>query len=196
MMISDNSLPPVPQYVESERLLIRPSTRADAPYLKRWWNDPQVTGSGGNQSGMQYDDEDMENWFRRYVDGRAHSTHFVICLRGPTEQPIGEFYIASDDRPGCVGCALIIGEPSEWGKGYGSEALAAYAEALFATNTCEAIRIDMPVDNLAAQRMAQKVGFVVEHVWANGQFQTMLLSRAAFELHKVRQAEVAAGLRR
>lgn len=54
MMINDNSLPPVPQYVESERLLIRPSTRADAPYLKRWWNDPQVTGPSGDQSGMQY----------------------------------------------------------------------------------------------------------------------------------------------
>ncbi len=196
MMINDNSLPPVPQRVQSQRLLIRPSTRTDAPYLKKWWNDPQVTNPGGNQMSMQYDDEDMENWFRRYIDGREYTTHFIICLREPDERPIGEFYIASDDRPGCVGCALIIGEPALWGKGYGSEALAAYAEALFATDTCEAIRIDMPVDNIPAQRMARKVGFVVEHVWANGQFQTMLLSRAAFELHKVRQAEIAAGLRR
>jgi len=37
---------------------------------------------------------------------------------------------------------------------------------------------------------------VVEHVWANGMFQTLLLSRAAFELQKLRQAEVEAGLRR
>lgn len=196
MMINDNTLAPVPQRVQSQRLLIRPSTRADAPYLKRWWNDPQVAGSGGNQDGMHYDDEDMENWFRRYVDGREHKTHFIICLREPAERPIGEFYIASDDRPGCVGCALLIGEPSLWGRGYGSEALAAYAEALFATGTCEAIRLDAAVDNVAVLRMAQKVGFVVEHVWANGQFQTLLLSRAAFELHKVRQAEIAAGLRR
>jgi len=189
-------LPPVPQLVQSERLVIRPSTRDDAPYLKKWWNDPQVTDPGGNLAGMQYDDADMEDWFQRYVDGRECSTHFIICLREENERPIGEFYVASDDRPGCVECALIIGETDLWGNGYGSEALGAYAEALFASGLCEAMRMDMRVDNRRAMRMAQKAGFVVEHVWANGMFQTLFLSRAAFELHRLRQAEVEGGLRR
>jgi RimJ/RimL family protein N-acetyltransferase len=188
--------PSVPQVVESERLTIRPSVRGDAPFLKKWWNDPQVTGPGGNLAGMQYDDEDMEDWFRRYVDGRECSTHFVICLRESDERPIGEFYIASDDRPGCVECALIIGETDLWGYGYGGEALSAYAEALFESGLCEALRMNLRVDNAAAMRMAGKIGFVVEHVWANGAFQTLVLSRAAYELHKLRQTEVEAGLRR
>lgn len=188
--------PPVPQSVQSERLTIRPSARDDAPYLKKWWNDPQVTGPGGNLAGMQYDDADMEDWFQRYVDGRECSTHFIICLREADERPIGEFYIASDDRPGCVECALLIGETDLWGQGYGSAALSAYAEALFASELCEAMRMNMRVDNVCAMRMAQKVGFVVEHVWASGAFQTVFLSRAAFELRKLRQAEIEAGLRR
>jgi RimJ/RimL family protein N-acetyltransferase len=182
--------PPVPQRVLSEHLLIRPTTREDAPYLKKWWNDPAVTEPGGNVAGMQYDDHDMEEWFGRYVDGRSCATHFVICLRLPKETPIGEFYIASDDRPGCVGFALLIGETKLWGRGYGSEALEAYAGALFDSGLCEAMRMDTRRDNIAAIRMSENAGFVVEHVWANGQFQTMILTQPAFEL---KRAQVKTG---
>ncbi len=182
-------LPPVPQHVESERLIIRPSKRTDALFLKKWWNDPEVTDPGGNVAGMQYDDEDMEDWFRRYVDGRPCSTHFIICLRA-NEQPIGEFYLASDDRPGCIGVAILIGETDRWGKGYAAEALAAYAEAIFATDLCEAVRMDTRVDNDRALRMASSVGFEVEHVWANGMFQTLILTQEAFELNKTRSGQV------
>lgn len=176
--------PPVPQGVISERLVVRPSTREDAPWLMKWWNDPAVTGPGGNVDGMHYDEADIEEWFRRYVDGRTCSTHFVICLRDADEKPIGEFYIAADDRPGCVGFALAIGETQYWGNGYASEALEAYAEALFASGLCEALRMDTGVDNERAIRMCERVGFEVEHVWANGRFQTMILTRQAFELQR------------
>jgi len=172
---------PVPQQVISPRLIIRPSTRADAPYLQKWWNDPAVTDPDGNPDGMHYDDADMDDWFRRYVDGRACSTHFVICLRKTGQYPIGEFYIASDDRPGCVGLALLIGETDLWGQGYGSEALASYAKALFDSGQVEAIRLDMRRDNLRARQMCAAVGFAVEHIWANGRFQTMLLTREALK---------------
>ncbi len=174
--------PPVPQRVESDNLLIRPTTRADAQYLKTWWNDPATDMTGGNADGMQYDDSDMEDWFQRYVDGRDCHTHFIICLRADEQKPIGEFYIASDDRPGCVGVALIIGDTTEWGHGYAAEALKAYARALFASGICQALRMDIAVSNERAFRMARKVGFEVEHVWANGLFQTMILTEDAFRL--------------
>lgn len=170
---------PVPQQVTSERLIIRPSTRADSSYLMKWWNDPAVTDPDGNIDGMNYDDADMDDWFRRYVDGRSCSTHFVICLRKSGQHPIGEFYIASDDRPGSVGLALIIGETDLWGQGYGREALYAYAKALFDSGLVETIRIDTRRDNLRAIHMCDAVGFEVEHVWANGLFQTMTLVRDA-----------------
>lgn len=179
---SNNHLPPVPQRVESERLVIRPSTRADGRYLQKWWNDPNVTAPAGNVAGMQYDDTDMEEWFCRYVDDRETFTHFVICLRNPKERPIGEFYIASDDRPGCVGLALIIGETGLWGQGYARETLRSYAAALFDSDLCAAIRLDMRRDNARAIRMCEHVGFEVEHIWANGQFQTMILTPEALHL--------------
>jgi RimJ/RimL family protein N-acetyltransferase len=190
MMMNNNNckpgFPPVPQRVTSEHLLIRPSERADATYLKKWWNDPAVTAPDGNMDGMQYDDSDMEDWFDRYVEGRDCATHFIICLRDPQESPIGEFYIASDDRPGSVGFAILIGETKMWGRGYATEALAAYAAALFATGNCEAMRMDSRRDNVAALRVCQKIGFEVEHVWANGQFQTMILTQPAFEYHRLK----------
>ena len=184
---------PVPQHVVSERLLVRPSSRDDAPYLKKWWNDPAVTGPGGHIAGMQYDDGDMEDWFQRYVDNRSCTTHFVICLRDPSEQPIGELYVASDDRPGCVGLALLIGEIDQWSHGYATEALNAYAGALFTSGLCEVIRIDTHRDNLRAIRMCEHVGFEVEYVWANGQFQTMILTPDAWALSRLKQVSSQAG---
>jgi RimJ/RimL family protein N-acetyltransferase len=174
------TLPPVPQRATSARLVIRPSTRADIVHLKKWWNDPHVSGPNDSVSGMQYDDADMEDWFRRYVDGRSAFTHFIICLRAPEERPIGEFYVASDDRPGCVGVAMIIGETGLWGQGFAREALRSYAEALFSSGHCSAIRVDTRCDNDRAIRMCSHVGFEVEHVWANGQFQTMILTEEAY----------------
>lgn len=173
---------PVPQQVESARLLIRPTRRSDAAYLKTWWNDPRLTTSGGHLAGMQYDDDDIEDWFARYVDGRECHTHFIITLRD-ADQPIGEFYIASDDRPGSVGLALIIGDIDVWGQGYASEALAAYAETLFSGDHCGVIRVDVNVEDTRAVRMCEKVGFEVEHVWANGQFKTMILTEEARDPH-------------
>lgn len=179
--------PPLPQQVESERLLIRPSSRTDAPHLKKWWNDPTVTAPAGNVAGMQYEDEDVEDWFLRYVDHRTCASHFIICLRGETNQPIGEFYIASDDRPGSVGIAVLIGETYCWKKGYAGEAVAAYAQALFDSGFCEAVRLDTRRDNLAAIRMCLRIGCDVEYVWANGQFQTMILTPDTLRQARLKQ---------
>jgi RimJ/RimL family protein N-acetyltransferase len=184
-MMTDNcnpNFPPVPQRVESARLIVRPSQRQDAAVLMKWWNDPEVTSPGGNVDAMQYDERDMEDWFTRYVDQRQCATHFVICLRDEAETPIGEFYIASDDRPGCVGFAVLIGELDQWGKGYATEAVTAYAAALFASGLCQSMRMDISVGNTRAVGMCDAIGFEVEHVWANGLFQTMILTEEAFQL--------------
>ncbi len=183
------NIPPVPQHVTGPRIMIRPSARRDMAYLQKWWNDPDITEPGGNVSGMQYDDAAMEEWCQRYIDGRTDSTHFVICLTAPRERPIGEFYIASDDRPGSVGVALIIGERDLWGQGYAREALQAYADALFASGFCQAIRIDMRRDNRRAARLCEALGFEVEHVWANGLFQTMILTQEMAALRRSPQAQ-------
>jgi RimJ/RimL family protein N-acetyltransferase len=176
--------PPVPQRVVTDRLIIRPSARSDAPFLRRWWNDPTVMGPGGSMDGMQYDDADMEDWFRRYSDGQDYATHFVICRRDFDETPIGEFYIAYDDRPGCIGFALVIGEKDLWGQGFGREALRGYANALFESDCCGSMRMDIRRDNTRAIRLCEAVGFEVEHIWANGQFQTMILTQDAFHDHE------------
>ncbi len=180
-----SSTQPIPQHVTSERLVIRPTTRADAPYLRQWWNNPAIMGPSGSADGMQnYDEADIDAWFRRHVDGRAEARHFIICRRDADEMPIGEFYIACDDRPGCVTFSLAIGETELWGQGYASEAVVAYATAVFAIDCCGALRLDVPVSNERALRMADSLGFQIEHVWANGQKRTMILTRDAFELHR------------
>ncbi len=176
-----HALPDLPQRVEGERLLIRPTTRADLPYLQRWWNNPAVMGPVGNVDGMQYDERDMQAWYERHVQGKPVATHFMICLRSGTQPPIGEFYIACDDRPGSISVSLLIGEVELWNKGYGREAVLTYARALFATGTCNALRMDVRRSNTRALGWCESIGFEVEHEWANGRALTLILTRSAFE---------------
>ena len=178
---ASSKLPCIPQYVEGERLLIRPTTRADLPYLQRWWNDPAVMDPAGYVDGMQYDERDMEAWFARYVEGKKVARHFMICLRNAAQTPIGEFYIDCDDRPGGVSFGLQIGEVDLWNQGYGRDAVTAYAQALFAGGICNAMRIEVRRSNTRALRWCEAVGFEVEHVWANGRLVTMILTQAAYE---------------
>ncbi len=188
--MTKDHIPPLPQRVVSKRLLIRPSTYTDVPALQKWWNDPDVMTPGGNPDGMQYDDTDMEAWFQRHIAHRDHANHFVICLY-PNDTPIGEFYIACDDRPGAIDFAILIGEKELWGNGYAHEAIQAYAEAVFTGDCCGAMRVNVRRDNERALRLFTGLGFEVEHVWANDQFQTMILTRAAYELEKFKREEYA-----
>lgn len=176
-----DQLPCVPQRVEGERLLIRPTTRADLPHLQRWWNNPAIMDPAGNLDGMQYDERDMGTWFARHVAGKKVARHFMICLRDAAQTPIGEFYIDCDDRPGAVSFALLIGEIDLWNRGYGREAVTAYAEAVFAGGVCSALRIDVRRTNTRALRWCESVGFEVEQVWANGRAVTMILTQPAYE---------------
>jgi len=176
-----DEVPCIPQRVESERLLIRPTTRADLPYLQRWWNNPAVMDPAGNLDGMQYDEHDMNAWYARHVAGKQVTHHFMICLRSGTQQPIGEFYVDCDDRPGAVSFGVVIGEISLWNKGYGREAVTSYARAVFAGNACNALRTEIRRSNTRAIHWCRSIGFEIEHVWANGRAVTMILTRTAFE---------------
>ncbi|NDJ78844.1 MAG: GNAT family N-acetyltransferase [Chloroflexi bacterium] len=176
-----NPLPPLPERVANKRVVIRLSTRSDAPFLQKWWNDPNVMKPGGDPDGMQYDDDDMEAWFQRNVDNRNGAYHYVICLHDPNETPIGEFYITCDDRPGAIEVAILIGETHLWGQGYARDAIETYAATVFASGSCDAMRVNMPRDNLRAIGLFESIGFDVEHIWANGEFQTMILTQAAYE---------------
>ncbi|HML24987.1 MAG TPA: GNAT family N-acetyltransferase [Aggregatilinea sp.] len=181
-----SSAHPLPQYVTGERIIIRPTTRADAPYLHQWWNNPAIMGPSGTGDGMQnYDEADVDAWFRRHIDNRKKEPrHFVICRRDGDQTPIGEFYISCDDRPGCVTFSISIGDTSLWGQGYASEAVLAYAAAVFEDNCCGAMRLDIPVNNTRAMRMAEAIGFQLEHTWANGLKRTLILTRDAFEMRR------------
>lgn len=139
-----------------------------------------VMDASGQTDGMQYDLEDMHRWYKRHVEGRYPPRHFTICLRNEAERPIGEFYIATDDRPGCVSFSVLIGDTAQWGHGYTLEAILAYAEALFDQSCCTTMRLEVPTNNQHMIELCESIGFEVEHVWANGQAQTMMLTRTAF----------------
>ena len=53
-------------------------------------------------------------------------------------------------------------DPREWGRGYASEAVAAFVEWVFATFPCERIQAWVFVPNAGSQRVLEKCGFRLE----------------------------------
>lgn len=106
-------------------LLLRPLTDADLPLLARWNADPEVLHfSEGDVE--PYTEEDVAS-----VYGTVSRTADCFLIEAE-EMPIGECWIRPMRSPfpeplrnstDCRRIDIMIGEPSFWGKGYGSRAI-------------------------------------------------------------------------
>ncbi len=140
---------------------LRPVSRADLPLLWRWANDetmlpylrPRWPVSLGEAS------EDLE----RLLGSETERTFIVHVAR--TGMAIGRADLRRIDRRNAsaeLGFSLY--EASQWGKGYGGDALRAVLRAAFDRFHLHRVELNVNVDNLRAQNLYRQVGFVAEGV--------------------------------
>lgn len=101
------------------RVMLRPLERADAPTLRRWMNDPQVTEFLIRVLPM------MERETEEWIDNLAGSkTDFVFGITkkkgGKLIGTVGLHNVNMQHRTASTTTA--IGEKAYWGKGFGTEA--------------------------------------------------------------------------
>ena len=88
--------------------------------------------------------------------------NFLICLLAD-ERPIGEVMLFDLDRAnGSAELGIFIGEPDEWGKGYGTDAVNALVDFGFGELRLERIWLNVGTENERARRAYEKAGFVHE----------------------------------
>jgi RimJ/RimL family protein N-acetyltransferase len=164
--------------LRAERIYLRPAERSDLPYFVRWLGDAAVTRHLAVRSPISNAME--ERWFDQAVERQGRDAyHFVICLLSDG-RPIG----AADLRDiklddGNAGFGIVIGEKSEWNRGYGTEALWAICDFGFGQLRLERIELDVYAPNARAQRSYEKAGFKVEGTlrhahFADGRFTDVL----------------------
>ena len=102
--------------------------------------------------------------------------NFVICLLAD-ERPIGEVMLADvDRRNGSAEVGIFIGEPEEWGKGYGTEALRALVDFGFGELRLERIWLEVWTENARARRAYEKAGFALEGTIRNDRYEFGVLT--------------------
>jgi len=133
-------------------------TDAQIARVYAWSRDEDVLRwSGGSATDLSFDEfrtrlrEDQQH----PLDNRL--AFFILTREGQLIGRIGVFMIDWSKREGELG--IVIGQASEWNKGYGREAIGLLLEYIFHETSLERINLFTFTDNLRAQRCFAACGF-------------------------------------
>ena len=148
--------------IYGERVRLRAAEHEDVKKFHEWVNDPEVTRGLAMYLPMSLTDE--ENWFNSLAKRDPKEKPLVIEVRkGKTWKMIGNCGVF-DVEPvnSSAELGIMIGDKSEWNKGYGSEVMALLVCHCIETLNLNRVFLRVYTDNIRAVRSYEKAGFVLE----------------------------------
>jgi len=155
----DDSVLETRRVLQTRRLRLRPLASTDLRRCVKWFSDPQVLRFLGRNSPVTFAEE--ERWFRDY-ERRTDEQIFAIEVEGRHIGNIGLHKIDRLHQKAEVG--IVIGEPTFWSKGYGTEAMETALEYGFGPLGLNKVSLDVLDTNERAIRTYTRIGFVREGV--------------------------------
>ena len=154
-------------FLAGTSIYLRPIERADAPLFVRWVNDADVTRTLLLYRPMTQETEE------EYLMNIAKSDRDVVLGIAARESDelvgiTGLHQIELKDRHATFG--IVIGEKSEWGKGYCTEATGLMLGYAFDTLNLHRVALHVAEHNVAGIRSYLKVGFRQEGVLREAMF--------------------------
>jgi RimJ/RimL family protein N-acetyltransferase len=165
--------------IYGKRIRLRAVEHEDVQKFHEWINDPEVTHSLAMYLPMSMQDE--LNWFEGFSKRDPHEKPLAIDIRkGKAWKLIGNcgvFGIELTHRSAELG--IMIGDKSEWNKGYGAEAMTLLLRHCFETLNLNRAFLRVYEDNVRAVRSYEKAGFILEGrqrqaVYKNGKYEDVL----------------------
>ena len=142
------------------KVSLSPLNKKNAAAFVPWVNDPEVICTLA--IGTQTLDVRAEEVFIEKTNASAHDEVFGIVVKA-TDQLIGSTGLDQIDfRNRRANFGIMIGEKSEWGKGYGTEATALVVQYAFAVLDLNRVQLFVYEYNPYAIRAYEKVGFQSE----------------------------------
>ena len=133
----------------------------DADAVQRWFNDERVTVDlvGSRDS---FTAEDASGWVERAMD-TSSDRKWAITIDGDDAAVgfVALFGLARDLGPEL---AVLVGEPSAWGKGVAREAERQACIHAFRALGSHRVHAEIPATNVAAQHVVTHLGFQQEGV--------------------------------
>ena len=133
----------------------------DAEAVHRWFNDERVTTDlvGRRDS---FSPEDASAWIDRAID-TSRDRKWAITIDG-ADDAVGFVALFGLDRQLGPELAVLVGEPSAWGKGVAREAERQACNRAFSDHDVHRIHAEIPATNVAAQKVVTFLGFQREGV--------------------------------
>lgn len=166
--------------IYGKRIRLRAVEREDVAKFHEWVNDPEVTH--GLSMYLPISMQGEVDWFENLMKQDPHKRPLSIEIRkGKAWKLIGNcgaFGIDVVDRSAELG--IMIGDKSEWNKGYGAEAMTLLLRHGFETLNLNRIALRVYAENVRAVRSYEKAGFVLEGrmreaVYKHGKYDDVLI---------------------
>lgn len=139
----------------SQRLLLRPFERADAPAAHRLYSDASVMRWVG--TGPVTRPEQTEAMLSGYMEHqRHHGFSFWAVIERDTGELVGDAGLQSRGDRVELGYTLAR---SRWGRGYGTEAAGLCVEAAFQKLHVQRVEAMVQPENKASAHVLRKLGF-------------------------------------
>jgi len=162
-----------------EPVYLRALELDDLERTYKWHNDPELykTLVGPFHYVSRATEEE---WLRKKQAYSPQEVNLAICVT-ENSQHIGNFYIRDIDwiaRNAALN--ILIGEPTERGKGYGSMALRLVVKYAFQDLGLNRLWLAILEDNEASLRHVKKCGFIMEgklrkHAFKDGKFKDLVV---------------------
>ena len=129
---------------------------ADAEAVHRWFNDERVTADlVGSRASFTL--ENAQGWIERAMDTSV-DRKWAITIDGE-DAAVGFVALFGLDRQLGPELAVLIGDPSAWGKGVAREAERQACNRAFSEYDAHRIHAEIPATNVAAQKVVTFLGF-------------------------------------
>ncbi|MCA1825171.1 MAG: GNAT family N-acetyltransferase, partial [Frankia sp.] len=145
---------------EGKLVRLRAQEPADIPLLFQWFNDPEVTSYLALRYPLSMRDE--QDFVESVKSVGYQHAHFAIEAKD-TGDLIGGVdlrEVSAENRHADLGIAL--GNKAYWDRGYGTDAMRTICRFGFEEMNLHRIQLWVHGTNPRAQRVYEKIGFVVE----------------------------------
>lgn len=166
--------------IYGERVRLSAVERENLKKYHEWLNDPEVTR--GLDLYLPLSMADEENWFDSMTKRNPNEKPFAIEIKkGKTWKLIGNCGFHNiDTKNRCGEVGIVIGDKTEWNKGYGAEAMTLLQRHGFETLNLNRVYLRVYADNVRAVRSYEHAGFVLEGRlreanYKHGKYQDVLL---------------------
>ena len=148
---------------------LRPFEVDDVEIVHRWFEDARVASIMGEPPRSL---ARRRQRFEAAMAGQGDDFFAFIICRLDDDVPVGRTDLFDIDRHHGSTCfGITIGDPEQWGKGYGTDAVNALVDFAFGQLRLERVWLDTDIGNARAQAAYTKAGFVREGVLRHSWFQ-------------------------